>query len=48
MHKHGRTQHYLLVIGPLPEAICFAMATSNLVGKMLLTSIISMSNYTFV
>ena len=37
---HICTQHYLLVIG-WPEA---AMATCNL----LLTSIISMSNYTFI
>ena len=34
---HGHTQHYLLLIGdPLPEAICVAMATCNLVGKVLL------------
>ena len=33
---------------PLPEAICVAMETCNFVGKMLLTSIISISNYTFI
>ena len=37
---------YRLIIWP--EAICVAMATCNFVGKMLLTSIISMSNFTFI
>ena len=37
-----------IIYYPLPETICVAMATCNFVGKMLLTSIMSMSNYTFI
>ena len=46
---HGRTQHYLLANKLIRcLRLCVAMATCNLVGKMLLTSTISMPNYSFI